>query len=204
MADRTGISWCDHTMNFWIGCQKVSAACDGCYAETWAARWPRYAGAWSGNRYRTGPDNWKQPYRWNRAAARDGVRRLVFSNSLSDFFDKAVDPGWHTDAWKVIRDCDDLIWLLELVSLARRGLPLWRAEGRHGAGLWRHRVRGTIYRILGTGRIQCPAAAPMQDDEMPLLYMDINSGGFGIRRPDEFHDGRFERIVAAARHGGDA
>jgi protein gp37 len=29
----TGIEWCDHTYNPWIGCTKVSPACDHCYAE---------------------------------------------------------------------------------------------------------------------------------------------------------------------------
>jgi protein gp37 len=25
------ISWCDHTMNFWTGCKKVSSGCKFCY-----------------------------------------------------------------------------------------------------------------------------------------------------------------------------
>ena len=33
MGEVTGISWTDHTFNPWIGCAKVSPACDGCYAE---------------------------------------------------------------------------------------------------------------------------------------------------------------------------
>lgn len=33
MADKTGISWTDHTFNPWWGCAKVSPACDHCYAE---------------------------------------------------------------------------------------------------------------------------------------------------------------------------
>lgn len=32
MGEVTAISWCDHTMNYWIGCTRVSPACDGCYA----------------------------------------------------------------------------------------------------------------------------------------------------------------------------
>jgi protein gp37 len=30
----SGISWCDGTINPWVGCNKVSAGCDHCYAET--------------------------------------------------------------------------------------------------------------------------------------------------------------------------
>ena len=33
MAEQTHISWADATFNPWIGCTKVSPACDGCYAE---------------------------------------------------------------------------------------------------------------------------------------------------------------------------
>jgi hypothetical protein len=33
MGQVTGIEWCDHTYNPWIGCTKVSPACDHCYAE---------------------------------------------------------------------------------------------------------------------------------------------------------------------------
>ena len=32
MAENTKIEWCDHTFNPWIGCTKVSPACDNCYA----------------------------------------------------------------------------------------------------------------------------------------------------------------------------
>jgi len=35
MAENSGIEWTHHTFNPWIGCTKVSAACDHCYAEAW-------------------------------------------------------------------------------------------------------------------------------------------------------------------------
>ena len=33
MAENTKIEWADHTFNPWMGCTKVSPACDNCYAE---------------------------------------------------------------------------------------------------------------------------------------------------------------------------
>ena len=33
MAENTAIEWADHTFNPWLGCTKVSPACDNCYAE---------------------------------------------------------------------------------------------------------------------------------------------------------------------------
>lgn len=112
MAEHTEISWCHHTMNFWVGCTKVSPACDFCYAETWANRWPRYAGAWSGERYRTTDANWRKALRWNREAKEAGERRRVFSNSLSDFFDNQVPTEWRRGAWEIIGACDALDWML--------------------------------------------------------------------------------------------
>lgn len=32
MAEHTAIEWCDATFNPWIGCTRVSPACDDCYA----------------------------------------------------------------------------------------------------------------------------------------------------------------------------
>lgn len=34
MAEDTLIAWTDATLNFWMGCMKVSAGCKNCYAET--------------------------------------------------------------------------------------------------------------------------------------------------------------------------
>ena len=34
----SAIGWTDHTVNPWIGCQRVSRACVGCYAEAYDAR----------------------------------------------------------------------------------------------------------------------------------------------------------------------
>lgn len=33
MAENSKIEWTDHTFNPWIGCTRVSPACDNCYAE---------------------------------------------------------------------------------------------------------------------------------------------------------------------------
>lgn len=66
MADHSKIEWCDSTFNPWIGCTKISPACDHCYAAVstpsrtlgieWGAGKPRR---------RTSLANWKQPLQWN-------------------------------------------------------------------------------------------------------------------------------------------
>lgn len=110
MAANTAISWATHTMNFWVGCEEVGPACDHCYAKAWALR----AGnpeLWEGDRRRT--KTWRDPYKWDKAAAFYGDRPSVFSNSLADFFDNHPDiPPWRADAWGVIGDCQNLVWYL--------------------------------------------------------------------------------------------
>lgn len=65
---------------------------------------------------------------------------------------------------------------------------------------WRHKVRGTTYRITGLVRIQCPPDKPLRDDELALLYEDVDSGVYSARRSEEFHDGRFERVGIRPAH----
>lgn len=71
MAENTNISWCDRTMNFWIGCTKVSPACTNCYAavDTFARRERSHGNELWGphaNRHRTSAELWKKPYTWNK------------------------------------------------------------------------------------------------------------------------------------------
>jgi protein gp37 len=66
MAERSNIEWCDSTWNPWIGCTKVSPACDHCYAERdFDLR--RHVVQWGAGqaRKRTNAENWKKPVRWN-------------------------------------------------------------------------------------------------------------------------------------------
>ena len=44
MAEQTRIEWVDHTFNPWIGCTRVSPACDNCYAAAMSHRrkWARF------------------------------------------------------------------------------------------------------------------------------------------------------------------
>src|SRR5688572_15680289 len=39
VAENSKIEWTTHTFNPWIGCMKVSAGCDRCYAESLAKRY---------------------------------------------------------------------------------------------------------------------------------------------------------------------
>lgn len=107
----TKIEWSDFSFNPWVGCTKISPACDHCYAEGWAKRTGQ-AALWSGERRRTTPANWRQPIKWNRDCAESGVRRKVFCASLADVFDNQIPAEWRDDLWALIRLTPHLDWLL--------------------------------------------------------------------------------------------
>jgi protein gp37 len=111
MGENTAISWTDSTFNPWVGCTKVSRACDFCYAESWAKR-SGHPELWTGERRRTSASNWKQPLKWDRAAAASGKRARVFCASLADVFDNQVPEQWRHDLWELIGSCRNLDWLL--------------------------------------------------------------------------------------------
>jgi protein gp37 len=52
---------------------------------------------------------WRDPLRWQRAAANGDPRKKVFTCSLSDWFHEDADP-WRDEAWEVIRSCPDLVF----------------------------------------------------------------------------------------------
>lgn len=113
MAENSKIEWTDHTFNPWIGCTKVSPACDNCYAEAMMdARYGRAKWGAGNPRVRTSPSNWAKPRKWNRDAAVTGTRPFVFCASLADVFDNEVDEDWRADLFDLIEETPDLVWLL--------------------------------------------------------------------------------------------
>lgn len=127
MAENTAISWADDTFNPWIGCTKVSPACDGCYAENLMAnRLGRVE--WGGERVRTSAANWAKPLQWEREQARLWAEfemcfadvpgtipprpRFVFCASLADVFDNQVPAEWRRDLFDLIRKTPHLTWLV--------------------------------------------------------------------------------------------
>jgi protein gp37 len=113
MSKDTKIEWADHTFNPWIGCTKISPACDNCYAErSMPAKFQGVTWGAGQRRNRTSPSNWSQPMRWNAEAERTGKRPFVFCASLADVFDNAVPVSWRTDLFGLIAQTPHLNWLL--------------------------------------------------------------------------------------------
>ena len=136
MGGNTKIEWTDATFNPWIGCQKVSAGCLHCYAETLTQRYKWVEWGPQGVRQRTSPGNWKKPLMWQRKAERDGVRRRVFCASLADIFDTQAPEGAREDLWELIRTCPDLDWQL-LTKRPENALTMLPVDwGRGYSNVW--------------------------------------------------------------------
>jgi protein gp37 len=126
MGETTGIAWCHHTLNPWIGCVKVSEGCANCYAEVATpTRVFRSKGeeTWGPRAERHETEGWEaQARRWARAARAAGERRRVFCASLADVFENRMDLAGATAAAKLsgmrerlfelIESTPDLDWLL--------------------------------------------------------------------------------------------
>src|SRR6516225_5145109 len=118
MGAITQIAWCDATFNPWVGCLRVSTACDRCYAAalSWRYGWRDGKGRdlWDpgADRKRTSSAYWRGPLRWSERAQAAGTRRRVFCASMADVFDNKVPKSWRVDLWSLIRSTPALDWFL--------------------------------------------------------------------------------------------
>jgi protein gp37 len=136
MAENSKIEWTDHTWNPWIGCAKISPACDHCYAaEMMDTRYGRVV--WGGERVKTSASTWVQPHRLNRRAAAAGRVDFVFCLSLGDIWDNDVPARWRQEAFETMRQTSSLLYLLlskrignaEKMAAEAGGLPSNAALG---------------------------------------------------------------------------
>lgn len=169
MGEVTNISWCDHTINWWIGCAKVSPACDGCYAEAMMdTRYGRVQwgapGKGQGTRSRTSKSTWDSPLKWNRKADAEGTRPFVFSSSLSDIFDNQIDPQWRADAFEVMRKTPRLVYLL----LTKRPQNIVRLADAAG-GLPDNAALGTTCEDQTRADVNLPALKVAKIELNPLF-----------------------------------
>ncbi len=144
MAETTNISWCDSTFNPWIGCTKVSAGCDHCYAETLMdKRYQRVKWGHGNPRSLASDSYWRQPLQWQKEAEKSGVRRRVFCASLADVFDNEVPTEWRVRLFGLIRQTPMLDWLLltkrpaavqKQIEAARSFV--WQNRENFEMGLW--------------------------------------------------------------------
>lgn len=126
MGENTKIEWCDHSWNFWTGCEPVSPACAHCYAASWAKR----AGRVFAERRLTTESNRRLPMKWQCEAKafadQHGRRQRVFVNSLADWADNQVPDEWRISLFEAIATAPDVDFLLltKRIGNAARMLPV--------------------------------------------------------------------------------
>lgn len=146
MGVATKIEWTDHTFNPWWGCTRVSPGCEHCYAETFSKRIGLKVWGTTAERRFFGAKHWAEPYRWDKAAERDGARRRVFCASMADVCEDHRDPrvqaqlnGARRQLARVITDTPHLDWLLltKRVENFREVLPVELFDGhKYPRNIW--------------------------------------------------------------------
>ena len=132
MAEKTGISWTDHTFNLVWGCDEVSPACDNCYARVFAHRLGYDVWGKDKPRKTFGLKHWNQPLKWNKAAEKLQVRKRVFCSSMCDVFENHPTVIQELEKlWPLIKQTPWLDWQLLTKRPARikRHLPNDWGEG---------------------------------------------------------------------------
>lgn len=113
MAENSKIQWTDHTFNPWFGCTKVSPGCANCYAENLMDTiWNKVERGKGNPRKLTSEKNWNLPLKWDKEAAKQGVRKKVFCASLADVFDEEISWEWRVKLFNLIRKTTNLDWLI--------------------------------------------------------------------------------------------
>jgi protein gp37 len=113
MAETTGISWCDATINFWHGCQKVSEGCKYCYMFRDKEKYGQVGSEVKRTQAKTIArillDLHKQ--RAERIKAGNFEPLKIFTCSWSDFF-LDVPFEWLEAAWDIIRKNKEFVWII--------------------------------------------------------------------------------------------
>jgi protein gp37 len=99
MAQSSSIEWTEMTWNPTTGCDKVSAGCKFCYAETMSRRLKAMGKEKYQNEFRLTlhPDALSAPYGWKKP-------RIVFVNSMSDLFHENVPTEFIQRVFQIMNE----------------------------------------------------------------------------------------------------
>lgn len=150
MGEMSKIQWTHHTLNPWIGCTKVAAECEKCYAaDSYFTSVKRAQGVelWGPRGQRHMTKTLKEALKWNRKARDAGERHRVFCASLADVLEDRRDlDARRAELWDIIDECQDLDWLLlskRPENFATRTPDRWRALGQTPLNVWAGTSAGT-------------------------------------------------------------
>ena len=100
----TTIAWTDETINPIVGCSRISAGCEKCYAETAAKtarlqQFPQYqkVAKWNGT-VEFVEKQLEKPYEWKKS-------KKIFICSMADIFHENVPFKWVEEIFYMIENC---------------------------------------------------------------------------------------------------
>jgi protein gp37 len=132
MAQNSTIEWTDTTWNPVTGCTKISAGCDNCYAARFSERFRGVPGHPFENGFdlTLRPERLLQPFDWRKP-------RMIFVNSMSDLFHKAVPQEHIARVFDTMEKADWHIYqvLTKRSSLLQKFINQ-RYETRAPAHMW--------------------------------------------------------------------
>lgn len=119
MSANTKIPWAHHTVNFWWGCEKVSPACEHCYAEGISRRFHPKEATWGkdGKRLIRKDAAVRELRRLDKSARKRGVRERVFIESMGDLFEDRPDLAMARNLFFVVAE---KLTNLDLLLLTKR------------------------------------------------------------------------------------
>jgi protein gp37 len=97
------IEWTEQTWNPSIGCDKVSAGCKNCYAESIAERFRDGKAFPNGFDFMLRPKRFEQPLHWRKPS-------LIFVNSMSDLFHEHMPLEVLQKLFDIMRQCPQHIF----------------------------------------------------------------------------------------------
>jgi protein gp37 len=133
MAEKSTIEWTDTTWNPVTGCTKISTGCDNCYAARFSERFRGVPGHpfESGFDLTLRPERLLQPLDWKKP-------RMIFVNSMSDLFHKAVPKDHISRVFDTMEQADWHIYqvLTKRSSLLQKFINERYSARRAPAHMW--------------------------------------------------------------------
>ena len=126
-----------YARNLWIGCSKISPACDNCYAEI--SRVSTCLGVkWGDDKPRKKCSPYKKLTAINKKADKQGIRIRVFINPDSDILDNKAPQSWRDEFWAFVETtpCIDYILVTKRIGNAKRMIPQSWLDNGYSANVW--------------------------------------------------------------------
>jgi protein gp37 len=200
MAEKTGISWCDATVNFWHGCKKVSEGCKFCYMYRDKDRYNLDGSVVLQTKASTIRKTLKALIEQDYVRKKEGNNEplKIFTCSWSDFFIDEAD-GWREEAWQVIREHKQFVWIILTKRIDRVEYCLPPDWGTGWDHVWlcvsaenQERANERIPILLNTpAKVRGVSCEPLIG---PIDLMDIDS--------EEIHGKFIEALTGKVVYGG--